>query len=207
MKVFVIHYTQYTDRKTHILREFEKHNICNYVFIENYDKEDLTDSDRFNFEPSLAPGKISLVLKHIEAYRRISTEDPALIVEDDVILQDGFMDTLEQYYRELPSDFDMCFIGSGGNLHIESNRIRKDIHIYEKMQHPKTRCTDSYLITPVCAKNICEYFDTLHYKIPCNIDLWLNGVIGEINAKIYWAEPTIVTQGSETGLFTPSSYL
>jgi len=209
MKVFVIHYTKYKDRKAHILREFEKHNICNYVFIEKYDKEDLTESDRFNFEPSLETGKISLILKHIEAYKIISDNQikDAIIFEDDIILDESFFDKITKYYEQLPNDFDICFLGNGCGLHIDSDKLIKDQYIYEKTQHPKTRCTDSYLISLSCAKKINEYFTTIDYKLFYNIDWWLNGVIPLFDFKIYWAEPTIVKQGSENGLFTNSTYV
>lgn len=42
------------------------------------------------------------------------------------------------------------------------------------------------------------------YKITLHIDLWLNVVARDNNFKVYWAEPTIVTQGSENGTFKSS---
>ena len=38
-------------------------------------------------------------------------------------------------------------------------------------------------------------------KINLPIDFWLNKVIADNKLKVYWSEPTIVSQGSQTGLF------
>jgi hypothetical protein len=38
------------------------------------------------------------------------------------------------------------------------------------------------------------------------IDWWLNGAARDCKFKVYWAEPTIVTQGSQTGVCENSFY-
>lgn len=43
--------------------------------------------------------------------------------------------------------------------------------------------------------------DKFNDKINLPIDLWLNKVIKDNKLKVYWSEPTIVSQGSQTGLF------
>jgi hypothetical protein len=53
---------------------------------------------------------------------------------------------------------------------------------------------------------LCEYISNLKYKIDTNIDWWLNIAARDNKLNVYWAEPTIVTQGSEGGLFAPTSY-
>ena len=67
-----------------------------------------------------------------------------------------------------------------------------------------TICVDSYLINKKCAIKLCEYFNNLSSKINLYIDWYLNTIIRNYNFKIYWMEPTIVTQGSENGLFIKS---
>jgi hypothetical protein len=41
-------------------------------------------------------------------------------------------------------------------------------------------------------------------KINLPIDWWLNVASRDNDFKVYWAEPTIVTQGSQNGLFKTS---
>jgi hypothetical protein len=105
----------------------------------------------------------------------------------------------------------MLFIGDGCNLHIEKNKLINDKNIYQKCLYPTNwggdgagRCADSYIISKKCAKKLCEYINNLSYKINLPIDWWLNVAARDNNFKVYWAEPTIVTQGSQNGLFSQS---
>ena len=66
------------------------------------------------------------------------------------------------------------------------------------------RCTDSYLVSKKCAIKICEYIKNLPSKINNAYDWWLNEVILKNNFKIYWAEPTIVKQGTIIRIFKNS---
>ena len=214
MKIFVAHYTKLIDRKVAIEKQFRDHNITNYEFIEKYDREDLTHDEQMLFHSHVLPTSVmSLSLKHRHAYRSIrdNNYDCALILEDDVILAPNFVAILEGYIKELPSDYDMLFIGDGCNFHIPDEYLLPDKHVYLKGHYPtswggegSTKCSDSYILTKACATRICEYIDNLVYKTVMPLDWWLNIVIRECDFKVYWAEPTIVSQGSETGLFGSS---
>ena len=118
---------------------------------------------------------------------------------------------VNKYMNELPKDYDMLFIGNGCNFHIEESKLIYNKNIYEKSLYPTswggngaTRCTDSYIVSKKCANKICEYINNLKYKINLPIDWWLNVAARDNIFKVYWAEPTIVTQGTQNGLFTSS---
>jgi GR25 family glycosyltransferase involved in LPS biosynthesis len=137
--------------------------------------------------------------------------EDVLVFEDDVILSDNFMKKLKDYITQLPADYDMLFIGNGCNLHIPKYMQVPNQYIYEKCLHETawggngaTRCVDSYVIHKRCAKKICDYVATLTKKIDIPADWWLNEVARDLGLKVYWAEPTIVTQGSQIGLFNRS---
>jgi glycosyl transferase family 25 len=212
MKIFVTHYTKLKDRKIALEKQFKDHNITDYEFIEKYDREDLTFYEQMLFHPKLPSSVMSLSLKHRHAYRAIRDNyDCALILEDDVILSPNFVAILEGYIKELPTDYDMLFIGDGCNFHIPDEQLEPNKHIYLKENTPttwggdgSTKCSDSYIITKACATRICEYVDRLIYKTFLPLDWWLNMVIRECEFKVYWAEPTIVTQGSEGGIYGSS---
>jgi len=212
IKIFILHYSKLTERKINILKQFEKNNITNYEFVELYDKDSLTDSDKKLFEENFKLSMLSLMLKHFWVYKEISEKyDYALILEDDAILSNNFSEKLDLYMRQLPEDYDMFFIGDGCNFHIESHRIVNNKYIYEKCLYPTgwggdgaTRCSDSYIISKKCANKLCEYLNNLNYKINLNSDWWLNIAARDNNLKVFWAEPTIVTQGTENGMFTSS---
>lgn len=212
MKIFVLHYSKLVDRKKYILEQFQKQNITDYEFIEKYDKDEITDYESNIFETSYKKSTMSLHLKHFYVYKLISEKyERALIFEDDVILNDNFLDTLNNYITQLPKDFDMLFIGDGCHFHIEKHKLIPNKNIYEKCLYPTSwggdgasRCSDSYIISKNCANKLCEYINKLQCKIKLPIDWWLNVAARDNNFKVYWAEPTIVTQGTQTGLFRTS---
>lgn len=105
----------------------------------------------------------------------------------------------------------MLFIGDGCYLHIQEHNLIPNKNIYEKCLYPTnwggdgcTRCIDSYLVSKKCAIKICDYIDNIKYKINTTTDWWLNKVARDIDLKVYWAEPTIITQGSFNKMFKAS---
>jgi GR25 family glycosyltransferase involved in LPS biosynthesis len=212
MKIFVLHYSKLVDRKKHILEQFKKQNITDYEFIEKYDKEDLQDCDILLFDTCVKKSMMSLMNKHFYVYKLIAENyENALILEDDVILHHNFTNILNKYIIQLPEDYDMLFIGDGCNLHIENNKLISNQNIYEKCLYPTrwggdgaSRCSDSYIISKKCANKLCEYINNLTCKINLPSDWWLNVAARNNNLKVYWSEPTIVTQGTQNGLFKSS---
>jgi GR25 family glycosyltransferase involved in LPS biosynthesis len=99
---------------------------------------------------------------------------------------------------QLPCDFDMMFIGEGCNIHI-------NIPPGTIALHPETRCTDSYVISPTCAQKMLRLVDD-NCEICEPVDHWMHNRIKQLDLKVYWAEPTIVKQGTSpwVGLFKSS---
>jgi GR25 family glycosyltransferase involved in LPS biosynthesis len=238
MKVYVLHSSNLSKRKKHILEQFRKHNIYNFEFIEKFDAREITEEESRPFAKDYKRTLMSLFLKHIYVYQLIAKESEAseataLIFEDDVILGDDFYEILEKYMNEAngvsdasdckgangvsdanaasdTNKYDMLFIGCGYNLHINKEVIEENKHIYK---NPYTRATDSYVITSSCAKKICDYYEAatlmgataaLACPITLPINLWLNKAILDKGLNVYWCEPTIVSQGSQSGLFEVS---
>lgn len=215
MKVFIVHYKKLLERKIHILEQFIKHDIRDYEFIE-IDRDEIKEDVLPYFEDNYSKVLIAIALSHFDIYRKIAESKEnqyALILEDDVILDVDFTKKLNGYLAELPTDYDMLFIGNGAYLHISDEQIIPNKHIYEKCHDQTewgglgaTRCLDSYFLSKKGAIILCEYIQNLKYVINDPIDLWLNIVIKEKNMKVFWAEPTIVSQGTQCGLFE-SSYI
>jgi GR25 family glycosyltransferase involved in LPS biosynthesis len=213
IKIFVIHYKNLVKRKHNIIRQFKTYNITNYEFIE-IDRHELTIEDMNLFEGEQRSNKaqMAISLSHYYAYKEIIAKyDNALILEDDIILSNNFTNILNDYLTQLPEDYDMLFIGDGCNLHIEDHAIVPGKYIYEKDLYPTswggggaTRCTDSYLVSKKCAIKLCDYIKNLTSKNNIAVDWWLNEAAQNNNLKVYWAEPTIVTQGTQSGLFQSS---
>lgn len=222
MKIFVLHYSKLTRRKQYILEQFEKHGIADYEFIEKFDKDAITDDECPEFSKDYVANRraeLSLHLKHLYLYRLMLSEnyEEVLVLEDDVILSDNFMKKLTEYMTQMPKDYDMLFIGDGCNLHIPRNQLVANQYIYAKCLHETAwggngaaRCTDSYIIHQRCAKKLCDYVadagaalvETKKINLP--VDWWLNEAARDLVLNVYWAEPTIITQGSQNGMFSRS---
>ena len=208
LKIFVLHYTKLVERKRSVLKQFEKHNITEYEFIELFDKDDLTVEQKNRFtkshmmgEEKFMPAIISLYLKHEFVFKEIEDKyDCALIFEDDIILSDNFTKILDNYMDEVPNDYDALFIGSGCGLHIHPKDIIPGKHIYRNV---KSKCTDSYIVSKNGAIKLNNFMKNVQskYKIDLPIDHWLNLAFKETNSNVYWCEPTIVKQGSENNVF------
>jgi glycosyl transferase family 25 len=211
MRIFVIHYAKLAERKVHIINQFKKHNIVNYEFIE-IDRDELEKENTNVFQSGYTKSQIAISLSHFYAYKEISKKyDRGLIFEDDVILHPNFTTIFNSYLTEIPNDYDMLYIGDGCNLHIPVIKRFPNKHIYQKGLQAtswggmgSSRCTDSYLISKKCANKLCEYIDTLNYKINIPVDNWMNVAALHNNFKVYWAEPTIITQGTQNGMFKSS---
>ena len=202
---YVIHYTPLKERKYFQLRHLDKLAL-NYHFIEDFDREKLSDEDLKIFNTNKV--KLSMcsnIRKHIDAYKNIINNEYkySLILEDDAILDKDFVSKLKRGLKQLPDDYDMLFLGNCCNLHIESSKIKPNQFIYKKSrENGGTRCTDSYLVSKKGATKLINYISKLKEgSINMPSDFWLNQVIRDLQLEIYWMEPTIVTQGSETGKF------
>ena len=212
MKIFVVHYKKLVDRKQNILDQFEKHNITDYEFVE-IDRDEIEDSELTLFhEEHLSKGKIAVLLSHFYAYKQISENyDNGLIFEDDAILNDNFPELLNTYMNQLPENYDLLFIGDGKNLHISNDRIVPEQYIYEKSifttecdGYGAARFSDSYIVNKKCAIELCDHINTFPEQIDVTIDWWINVACNTKKFKVYWAEPTIVMQGSKNGIFESS---
>lgn len=216
---YVVHYTPHIARKAFLQKQFLKEGIV-AEFVETFDREELSyqlvyDNFKMNlreyqrrsptqFSPYLYPMKpaeVSLCLKHKEAFRRFlyqSTKDYMFLMEDDVILCENFIATLDGYLKSLPTDWSAAFIGQGGGKRISSSMLQSEVVWYLK-DHPADRCTDSILFTRKSVEQI--YQSMIRHGIAFPSDHELSFWFRVFDMKVYWLEPPIVAQGSQTGFF------
>jgi len=206
LQIFVMHYTKLADRKASILRQFEEQGITDFEFIELYDKDSLSPTQLEKFQPTVKLTEISLFMKHIHVYHQIASHyDEALILEDDVILDKNFFSTLNAYRQQLPSDYNLLFLGDCCSLHVPKHLQKEGQNLYEWGgegwgSYGASKCTDSYMINRSCAKQFIDYFN-MQEKTTYTNDHWINDAVIHLKPRVFWAEPTIVTQGSENNTF------
>jgi GR25 family glycosyltransferase involved in LPS biosynthesis len=202
-----MHYTPLSKRKKHMIAEFEKNGIHNFVFIENHDREVLTQDQMEKFA-NISPSEISLFCKHIEAIKQhysCNSNNLLCVYEDDSVFCDYFIENLNIYLEQLKDErWDIFCGGECCNMHIPVTNPGQ--FVYDTRPQLKAaygRGTVFYIIHPRNVKKIIEYFED------CSIisepyDHWLNKFIWEYDLNTYWGEPVLVFQGSEKGLFNGS---
>ena len=214
---YVVHYSPLKERRSYLEQKFKKEQL-NCEFITNLDRETLTQKQLSLFDlKHMNQADCAISLAHFEAYRRIIRSPYLfnLVLEDDACLARNFKIRLSKYLKELPNDFDMLFIGNGGGFHIPLLTRLKSFgtHIFLKGHEASswggggaTRCVDSYFLSKNCAEKILNYFKILskRQKIFKSIDWWLNDVIRVLDLKVYWLEPTLVSQGTMLGSYLSS---
>ena len=135
-----------------------------------------------------------------------------LVLEDDVIFAEKFKEKLDSYIKQLPDDWCILSIGDACKCHISRKLEKPKPNVYHRYGGKINgegvgvmRCTDSYLINLETAKKIYESF-TKSININDPIDQWLNKRLPPHNTslKVYWAEPTICTQGSQNKTYISS---
>ena len=195
-KMYIIHYRYLENRKKYLDEILNKLSIP-YEFIindkdsddykiKNIDKYYKYDSNVFNRR--LSTPEICVTISHFDVYQKILNDDleNVMVVEDDAIFTDNFLDNLKKITDEL-NDFDICFISECCNLHIDNI---DDRYVYES---DMSRCTSGYILN---RRNLKHIINTLPFQYP--IDWHLNTVNDKIKLKYFWSEPCIVLQGSES---------
>jgi GR25 family glycosyltransferase involved in LPS biosynthesis len=131
-KIYYINLDRRPDRNEHIKKELKKINKDKEVEripaidgrtlnIAGLSNELITDEgklDALNINGGmyyiLTPGAVGCALSHLNIYNKIIDElndnEYALIVEDDIIIQDNFDEKLNNYINKIPK-FDILFIG------------------------------------------------------------------------------------------------
>lgn len=213
--VFVIHYTPLKERKKFLTEQLKREGIFEKThWIENFDREQIKEWPELELPKNeLSKGVVAVNMAHADALRRItlSAEGYGLVIEDDVIFKEGAAQLVKKYCQNIPSDWDMLFIG-GSCFHIPFWRRRPGKHVYLK-ENTKTRwggdgatrCADSYFVTKRAAELLLKT-KALTRPFQKPIDWALNESIRDANLKVYWMEPTVVQQGSQTGHYNAGTY-
>eukprot|EP00658_Telonema_sp_P-2_P044598 TRINITY_DN3249_c0_g2_i3.p1 TRINITY_DN3249_c0_g2~~TRINITY_DN3249_c0_g2_i3.p1 ORF type:complete len:413 (-),score=76.32 TRINITY_DN3249_c0_g2_i3:97-1335(-) len=101
---------------------------------------------------SLTPGEVGCALSHVEVWRRVaqSTSDtPALVLEDDVILEPDVGLRLPGYLSQLPPQWELVYLGGlkiGRHKRISPNLIVPECYL----------CTHAYMISKSGARKLLD---------------------------------------------------
>lgn len=222
IKTVILHCKKLTERKVNMLEQMNTFGFSNYLFYEDFDAVELTDSiikthyisgiedpeqwkskvilwgsPALSYHPKKCNiAEISLTIKFGKVFKMLSEmeDDMFILFEDDVILCEEFDIHLKQFLANTPEDWDAIYFGSGANL--KPTNINSNQIAYLK-SHPASRCADSIILKKKTVQDLALTW------FPFNLvsDWELGYQHFKHNHKVYWWEPSLVVQGSEHGQF------
>lgn len=201
-KIYVCHYTKLTDRKSLLEEEINKLGL-DVEWVEVYDKEDINIDKMIDEHPNylnnlhihghsnrkLRLSEISLIFKHNHIWEQMVENDieNVLVLEDDVVFAEDFINRFNQYITELPNDYDLLWVGTCCGIHAT---VQGDSHIYKG---GGSRCTHAYMINKKCAVKMMEF----HKVSNAPADFMFNEAIRRYQFKNYWLEPSLIDQNEK----------
>jgi hypothetical protein len=100
-KIYIINLEHRTDRKDSVIKQLKKEGITNYEFINAVNGDDsavlkMFNKIRKNSSKIGTPGHLGCLLSHKKVLLKAKEDNVKqfMILEDDIILKDGFMDRL-----------------------------------------------------------------------------------------------------------------
>tara|TARA_B100000242_G_C43050700_1_gene490884 strand:+ start:3012 stop:3710 length:699 start_codon:yes stop_codon:yes gene_type:complete len=223
LKIYIIHYTKLDKRKRYIENLLSDVGIP-YEFIESYDKELLDKTiietyyekskekhekkvslwgKKANEFSELTLPELSCSIKHIEALKKIKTEnyDYSLILEDDVIpTNKNFINHIMKLIN-IEQPWDVLFIGEGMGKNFKNKKLGPQRFIpfkkIFKVSHPATNCLEAYIVKIQCIDEI------LNNLVPINliIDWELAFQFYQKKLNIFWSKKNVFIQGSKNNIY------
>ena len=221
-KIYVCHYTPLRDRKSLFIKQSTKCNLLDKIkFLENNDREHLPSNYTNNYDTTkLKLCEISLFTKHIDGMKSImdGNYEYGIIMEDDCVFEDNFLEYLIKYITKLPLYFDIIYPGYfpflkyykqySGNNHPIKNEMPEINEYFYNMTNicvfPWTgnnKGTDFYIISKKGCKLILDEFEknkSSNVKISQPIDHYMGTMLSRMKANVYWTKIDIVSHGSLT---------
>lgn len=115
------------DRWGQAQEEFKKHNIKVEQFFG-------VDGNPENIPTKIVPGHVGCVLSHRNIIQKAKEKGykQILIFEDDVVFCDDLNKKFEEFYKHVPNDWDMLYLGGNhnGKLEMISEHVGKAVQTY-----------------------------------------------------------------------------
>jgi glycosyl transferase family 25 len=205
---YVLHVKEgYEDREASIVDQFGRLNI-DFEWVLEHDKHEVTTDllQQYGYHHfDMPPEAISCAMKHIAAWERIAAgSDPGgLILEDDVLIDiRRFEAVVHDCLAELQRDWGgrgcICF-GDGGALFVPWTKLKKGRRLYRA---EFARMGDSYWVDRQTAALRLAWIKQHGFYQPA--DHLIDTIDRALGSPIFWSVPTVVSQGSHTGLFNSS---
>ncbi len=142
----------------------------------------------------LSLAEISLTLKHHVALKKImKSNEPGLIIEDDVILKPETKTLIEKSFLLCKKKFDFIDLGGGCELPLfKDDKFISDESRFVHLKIPRSRTTAAYLINPESA---CKLANGL-FPVVMPIDWQYQFLFLRNDFKVLWTSPPAFIHGS-----------
>jgi GR25 family glycosyltransferase involved in LPS biosynthesis len=197
--VWVTHARSLTERKQSCAAALERLG-WNARFMEERDPRDLGLAFwlRRVRNPRLTWGQISVFAKHEAVLRKVSESDRAtLVLEDDPVFDDSFLESSRPYFESLPDRWDLVFLGASCGLERPAD---PDTPRFARVE--STRSMSGYLVTPAAASRLATALNGAPIRKP--VDHAVNDLIRALDLRAFWSVPALIGNGSEAGRFARS---
>jgi len=196
MNVIVISLDRAQERRKKIIEQFEKLNISDYYIMSALDGSKINHTfsikitKGYSLNRQQRPAEFSCGVSHIMAinYAKMMKWKEVLILEDDVVLCDDFLERYEILKKELPFDWELAYLGVLKFLPIATNKVSS--HLYRSNF---TVGGHSYLVRNIAYTKIINYLSSF-----CTIiDDMLGQMIEEKQLIAYTFVPFFTYQGDQ----------
>lgn len=224
-RTVVLHCSRLEGRKISAVGQLERHGFRDYSFVEGHEPYELSSSELASLyepkssnpegwtkkvllwgrealayhDPSLNPAELSLTIKFGRAFQMLAEErfDHCIVFEDDILLCEDFCERFHEHLERTPDDWDAVYFGECANLRIRGASADRVAYVKEA---PSSRGGAATLLSRKAVLDLAETW------FPFNlVSDWELSAQHHLHAhRVYWWEPTLVHQGSETGLFRSS---
>ena len=182
-QVYVINLDKRKDRLEHIKKQFSEYDI-------SFRRVSAVDGHQCKNKPenaSINDGEWGCTLSHIKVLKnaRKNGYEQFLVFEDDVVFEDNFLERFENYYKQLPSKWEMFYLGANTTHDQKIKEISRNV---KRTFHSLT--THSYALkSKICGK-ILNTIENNKNKKP--VDNIYTSIQKEHNVYVF--KPNIVIQ-------------
>ena len=176
--IYWINLDRSKDRKLLIENQFKKYGITNHTRIPAVDGSNIEkliiNKIRNENKWNAKLGEIGCYLSHCEALKKINENDKILILEDDIVISDNFIENFNNSVKELPEKWDILLIG------FRFHQPSQNIDYSKNLQKTKSRYfgAHAYLINKSFLSRINNICDLNKIKKP--IDLLFSDLVDKL---------------------------
>lgn len=191
LQIYYINLKNSSDRNNKMLSQCNNLN-CNRVNAIDGKTLDIQNIDLQIHNHKLSRNCIACFLSHINCLKNIinNNEDYALILEDDIIFENNFIEKLKIIKKELPNNYDILFLGG---TRICGKKYSKHLLKQKQINKDCNAGAFAYLITKNCCKKILKriYQDGIYKMYDHQIRDYF------IDLNIFYTNPMLVNHNYE----------